>query len=69
MKRSKALTQQAEQQGTCRMPRLLKNLGIGLYPTRPRSPPPQSAHLDLDDANFSEYDSQVPDGWDQWEAA
>lgn len=63
MKRSKALTEQAELQ------RLLKNLGIGLYPTRPRSPPPPSAHLDLDDANFTDCDSQVPDGWDQWEAA
>lgn len=63
MKRSKALTEQAELQ------RLLKNLGIGLYPTRPRSPPPPSAHLDLDDANFSDCDSQVPEGWEQWEAA
>jgi hypothetical protein len=63
MKRSKALTEQAELQ------RLLKNLGIGLYPTRPRSPPPPSGHLDLDDANFSDCESQVPEGWDQWEAA
>jgi len=63
MKRSKALTEQAELQ------RLLKNLGIGLYPTRPRSPPPPSDHLDLDDANFSDCDSQAPEGWDQWEAA
>ncbi|MFN8613660.1 MAG: hypothetical protein U0931_39360 [Vulcanimicrobiota bacterium] len=63
MKRSKALSQQHELQ------RLLKNLGIGLYPTRPRSPPPPSSHLDLATDAFSDCDSQVPEGWDNWEAA
>jgi len=70
MKRSKALNQQHELQGTCRMPRLLKNLGIGLYPVRPRSPPPPSSHLDsADDSQFSDCDGQIPEGWDQWDAA
>ena len=33
--------------------RLLKNLGIGLYPTRPRSPPPPSLGQDLEESQFS----------------
>ncbi|MBT9588614.1 hypothetical protein IV102_35075 [bacterium] len=64
MRRSKALNEQHELQ------RLLKNLGIGLYPVRPRSPPPPSSHLDsADDSQFSDCDSQIPEGWDQWDAA
>ena len=64
MKRSKTLMDQHELQ------RLLKNLDIGLYPVRPRSPPPPSSQLDpADDAHFSACDSQIPEHWDQWDAA
>ena len=49
--------------------RLLKNLGIGLYPTRPRSPPPPSLGQELEESQFSECESQVPTDWDDWEAA
>ena len=79
MKRARALLQQHELQ------RLLKNLGIGFYPTRPRSPPPPSLDQDLaQESLFSECpegvlalgpgraigcESQVPAGWDEWEAA
>ncbi len=55
---STALLQQHELQ------RLLKNLGMGLYPTRPRSRP---LALDQDltqESLFSECDTQVPAGWD-----
>ena len=63
MKRAKALIQQHE------LNRLLKNLGIGLYPTRPRSPPPPSLGQDLEESQFSDCESQVPTEWDDWEAA
>ena len=63
MKRAKALVQQHE------LNRLLKNLGIGLYPTRPRSPPPPSLGQALGESQFADSDSQVPAGWDDWEAA
>ena len=49
--------------------RLLKNLGIGLYPTRPRSPPPPSLGQELEESQFSDCESQVPTDWDEWEAA
>ena len=64
MQRAKALVQQHE------LNRLLKNLGIGLYPTRPRSPPPPALGQDLDDDSpFSDCESQVPADWNDWEAA
>ena len=63
MKRSKALREQHQLQ------RLLKSLGIGLYPVRPRSPPPPDPQLDTDSGTFSDCDSQIPTGWDDWEAA
>ena len=64
MKRAKALLEQHELQ------RLLKNLGIGLYPTRPRSPPPPDQEQELlQDSQFSDNESQVPLDWDQWDAA
>ena len=71
MKRAKALLDQHELQ------RLLKNLGIGLYPARPRSPPPpRTAGLPpgpdenrVEQSQFSDPDSQVPANWDEWEAA
>ena len=63
MKRAKALVQHHE------LNRLLKNLGIGLYPTRPRSPPPPSLGQDLEESQFSDCESQVPTEWDDWEAA
>jgi len=63
MKRARALLQQHELQ------RLLKNLGIGLYPTRPRSPPPSLDQDLAQDSLFSDCESQVPAGWDEWEAA
>lgn len=64
MKRSKTLNEQHELQ------RLLKNLGIGLYPYAPGRPPPPCPHPDLAaDAQFSDCDSQVPEGWDHWDAA
>jgi len=62
-KRCRALSEQHELQ------KLLKNLGIGLYPTRPRSPPPPSFHLELANDSFSDCDSQIREGWDEWEAA
>ena len=34
-----------------------------------RSPSPPSSHLDLATDAFSDCDSQVPEGWDNWEAA
>ncbi|MFN8612943.1 MAG: hypothetical protein U0931_35720 [Vulcanimicrobiota bacterium] len=49
--------------------RLLKNLAIGLYPTRPRSPPPPSLGQELEESQFSDCESQVPTDWDNWEAA
>lgn len=54
MKRARALLQQHELQ------RLLKNLGIGLYPTRPRSPPPPA----LDDQDLAQESlfSEGPEG-------
>ncbi|MFN8613674.1 MAG: hypothetical protein U0931_39430 [Vulcanimicrobiota bacterium] len=58
-----ALNQQHE------LNRLLKNLGIGLYPTRPRSPPPPSLGQELEESQFSDCESQVPTDWDEWEAA
>ena len=63
MKRAKALIQQYE------LNRLLKNLGIGLYPTRPRSPPPPSLGQDLEESPFPDCESQVPTDWEDWEAA
>lgn len=42
--------------------RLLQNLRIVIYPTRPRSPPLRSAHLDLNDGNFSDCDGHRPGG-------
>lgn len=42
---------------------------IGLYPTRPRSPPPPSLGQDLEESQFSDCESQVPTDWDDWEAA
>ena len=64
MKRSKTLMDQHELQ------RLLKNLDIGLYPVRPRSPPPPSSQEDLaEDAHFSACDSQIPEHWNEWDAA
>ena len=72
MKRSRPLRDQAELQ------RLLANLAIGKYPTRPRSPPPP----DSDDGYACEEppadaptlwpehsESQVPPDWDKWDAA
>jgi len=49
--------------------KLLKNLGIGLYPTRPRSPPPALGQDLAEESLFSDCESQVPAGWDEWEAA
>ena len=63
MKRAQALIQQHK------LNRLLKNLGIGLYPTRPRSPPPPSLGQELEESQFSDCESQVPTDWDDWEAA
>ncbi len=64
MKRARALLQQHELQ------RLLKNLGIGLYPTRPRSPPAPGLDQDLaQESLFSDCESQIPAGWEEWDAA
>ena len=80
MKRAKTLLEQHELQ------RLLKNLDIGQYPIRPRSPPPpdrdeagcddlfgasvapDSAEVQRD-SEFLDDASQVPPGWDEWDAA
>jgi hypothetical protein len=71
MKRSRPLRDRTE------LERLLNNLNIGKYPTRPRSPPPP----DLDEEHFDDTppdtptpwpdqsESQVPPGWDEWDAA
>ena len=57
MKRARALLQQHKLQ------RMLKNLGIGFYPTRPRAPPPPSLDQDLaQESLFSDCESQVPAG-------
>lgn len=64
MKRAKALFEKHELQ------RLLKNLGIGRYPIRPRSPPPQEPDHGIDaDSHFSDDQNQAPPGWEEWEAA
>ena len=64
MKRAKTLLEQHELQ------RLLKNLDIGQYPLRPRSPPPPDRDLTFaPDSEFSEPESQVPPDWDEWDAA
>ena len=64
MKRAKALVEQHELQ------RLLKNLGIGRYPIRPRSPPPQEPDQGIDaDSLFSDCQNQAPPEWDEWDAA
>lgn len=61
--KAKSLIQQHE------LHRILENLGIGLYPTRPRSPPPPSLGQELEESQFSDCESQVPTDWDDWEAA
>jgi len=65
MRRSKTLCEQQE------VRRLLESLGIGAYPTRPRSPPPPDDDDNLDQTfGWSpESDTQVPPGWDNWDAA
>ena len=64
MKRAKALLMQHELQ------RLLKNLDIGNYPTRPRSPPPpEPEQSTIPDSEFSDNQNQVPEQWDEWDAA
>ena len=51
--------------------RLLKNLKLGGYPTRPRSPPPADGLEIHSDGEFlgDREASQIPPGWDEWEAA
>lgn len=63
MQRTKAVTEWQELQ------RLLKSLGIGGYPTRPRSPPPDSTSDAVSDSEFFDSQSQVPSNWDEWGAA
>ena len=71
MKRSRPLRDQAELQ------RLLDNLAIGKYPTRPRSPPPADFDDDFCEEPLADAptpwpdhsESQVPAGWDEWDAA
>ena len=64
MQRSKALLERHE------LNRLLENLGIGAYPIRPRSPPPSDvSDFDSQDSGFADPESQVPVGWDEWDAA
>jgi hypothetical protein len=49
--------------------RLLKNLKLDNYPSRPRSPPPPDGPDMLPDCEFSDDTNQVPPGWDECEAA
>jgi hypothetical protein len=64
MKRSKTLFDRVE------LNRLLKNLGVGPYPTRPRSPPPGDDPEEWTDPQGpAENQSQIPPGWEDWEAA
>ena len=49
--------------------RLLNGLGIGGYPIRPRSPPPLEETESAPDSAFPDDVSQIPPGWDEWEAA
>jgi len=56
--------------------RLLKNLKLGDYPSRPRSPPPPDNENEVDGSEagqtllWSDEHSQVPPGgWENWDAA
>ena len=65
MRRTKTLFEQQE------LRRLLKNLGLGSYPLRPRSPPPaeDDEHTDQSADWNPESETQVPPDWDNWEPA
>ena len=63
MVRSRVLVERQE------LLRLLKNLKLGNYPSRPRSPPPPEEPDSLLDSEFRDDTTQLPPGWEDLEAA